>query len=120
MILGMSLSMLSLFGMVAVAGVVVNDSLVLVDFINKYVKNAELSVDTVIEAGKRRFRPILMTSLTTFFGLYPMILEKSLHAKFLVPMAVSLAFGVLFTTVVALVLVPCVYMLLEDIKKLKL
>jgi multidrug efflux pump subunit AcrB len=118
MLLGMNLSIMSVFGMVAVAGVVVNDSLVLVDFINKYVKTHEMSVQTVIEAGKRRFRPILMTSLTTFFGLIPMILEKSIHAKFLVPMAVSLAFGVLFTTVVALVLVPCVYMVIEDIRSI--
>jgi len=118
MMLGMNLSLMSIFGMVAVAGVVVNDSLVLVDFINKFVDKAHLSVETVIEAGKRRFRPILMTSLTTFFGLFPIILEKSLSARFLVPMAVSLAFGVLFTTIVALVLVPCVYMFIEDIKKL--
>lgn len=117
MIMGMDLSMLSIFGMVAVAGVVVNDSLVLVDFINKFVDKAHLSVETVVSAAKRRFRPILMTSLTTFFGLFPMILEKSLHARFLVPMAVSLAFGVLFTTFVALILVPCVYMVLEDLKK---
>jgi len=118
MIMGMNLSMMSMFGMVAVAGVVVNDSLVLVDFINKFVDKTSLTVDTVINAAKRRFRPILMTSLTTFFGLFPMILEKSLHARFLVPMAVSLAFGVLFATFVALILVPCVYMVLEDIKRL--
>jgi len=118
MIMGMSLSLMSVFGMVAVAGVVVNDSLVLVDFINKFVKEAHIGVDTVINAAKRRFRPILMTSLTTFFGLFPMILEQSTHAKFLIPMAVSLAFGVLFATFVALILVPCVYMVLEDIKKL--
>jgi len=117
LIMGMDLSMLSIFGMVAVAGVVVNDSLVLVDFINKFVDKAHMSVDVVVNAAKRRFRPILMTSLTTFFGLFPMILEKSLHAKFLVPMAVSLAFGVLFTTFVALILVPCLYMVIEDIKR---
>ena len=118
MIMGMSLSLMSIFGMVAVAGVVVNDSLVLVDFINKFVDKTHLSIETVVNAAKRRFRPIIMTSLTTFFGLFPMILEKSLHAKFLIPMAVSLAFGVLFTTFVALILVPCVYMVLEDIKRL--
>jgi len=117
MMLGMSLSIMSVFGMVAVAGVVVNDSLVLVDFINKYVKSGELNAESITEAGKRRFRPILMTSLTTFFGLTPMILEKSIHAQFLIPMAVSLAFGVMFTTFVALVLVPCIYMAVEDIKK---
>jgi len=118
MLMGFNLSLMSVFGMVAVAGVVVNDSLVLVDFINKFVDKTHLSVETVINAGKRRFRPILMTSLTTFFGLFPMILENSMHAKFLVPMAISLAFGVLFTTIVALVLVPCVYMVIEDIKNI--
>jgi len=119
MLLGLSLSMMSIFGMVAVAGVVVNDSLVLVDFINKFVDKEHLSVENVVNAGKRRFRPILMTSLTTFGGLLPMILEQSTQAKFLVPMAVSLAFGVLFTTLVALILVPCVYMVVEDIKRLR-
>jgi multidrug efflux pump subunit AcrB len=118
MLMGMGLSMLSIFGMVAVAGVVVNDSLVLVDFINKYTVREGVSINSVINAAKRRFRPIVMTSLTTFFGLFPMILEKSLHAKFLIPMAVSLAFGVAFTTFVALILVPCVYMLIEDLKRL--
>ncbi|MGD9807955.1 MAG: efflux RND transporter permease subunit [Deferribacterales bacterium] len=118
MLMGFDISMMSIFGMVAVAGVVVNDSLVLVDFINKFVDKTHMSTATVIEAAKRRFRPILMTSLTTFFGLFPMILEKSTHAKFLVPMAVSLAFGVLFTTFVALILVPCIYMVIEDIKKI--
>jgi multidrug efflux pump subunit AcrB len=118
MIMGMDLSMLSIFGMVAVAGVVVNDSLVLVDFINKFTDRTHLNTETVINAAKRRFRPILMTSLTTFFGLFPMILEQSLHARFLVPMAVSLAFGVLFTTLVALILVPCIYMFIEDLKKI--
>ena len=118
MIMGMNLSMLSIFGMVAVAGVVVNDSLVLVDFINRFADKTHLSMETVINAGKRRFRPILMTSLTTFFGLFPMILEKSHSARFLIPMAISLAFGVLFTTIVALVLVPCVYMFVEDVKSI--
>ncbi|ADD67563.1 acriflavin resistance protein [Denitrovibrio acetiphilus DSM 12809] len=118
MLMGFNISLMSIFGMVAVAGVVVNDSLVLVDFINKFVDKNHLSIEVIVNAAKRRFRPILMTSLTTFFGLFPMILEKSLHARFLVPMAVSLAFGVLFTTVVALVLVPCVYMVIEDIKKI--
>lgn len=118
MMMGFDISMMSIFGMVAVAGVVVNDSLVLVDFINKYVDKTHMSIETVIGAAKRRFRPILMTSLTTFFGLFPMILEKSTHAKFLVPMAVSLAFGVLFTTFVALILVPSIYMMIEDLKHL--
>lgn len=116
MLFRMDLSMMSVFGMIAVAGVVVNDSLVLVDFINKFVRAGQVDVATVIEAGKRRFRPILMTSLTTFFGLMPMMLETSTQAKFLVPMAVSLAFGVLFTTFVALILVPCIYMVIEDVK----
>ncbi len=119
MILGLPISMMSVFGMVAVAGVVVNDSIVMVSFINQSARDKRhISPEIVIGAGMRRFRPILMTSLTTFFGLAPMILEKSTHAQILIPMAVSLAFGVLFTTFIALCFVPVVYMMLEDFKKL--
>lgn len=119
MIVGIPISMMSIFGMVAVAGVVVNDSIVMVDFINRFAGNhGHVTMDALVQAGMRRFRPILMTSLTTFFGLAPIILEKSVHAQLLIPMAVSLAFGVLFTTVIALCFVPSVYMILEDFKKL--
>jgi multidrug efflux pump subunit AcrB len=119
MSVGIPISMMSIFGMVAVGGVVVNDSIVMVDFINRFSdSHGHVTRDTLIQAGMRRFRPILMTSLTTFFGLAPIILEKSVHAQLLIPMAVSLAFGVLFTTVIALCFVPSVYMILEDFKKL--
>ena len=113
--LGMPLTFISMMGILALAGVVVNDSLVLVDFINRYRKQEEDLEKAVVEAAIRRFRPIFLTSMTTFFGLLPMLLETSMQAKFLIPMAVSLAFGVLFATFVILFLVPSVYLALEDI-----
>lgn len=114
-LLGLDLTMLSLFGVVALAGVVVNDSLVLVDFINRRRDETHNLRVAVGEAGAARFRPILLTSLTTFAGLTPIILEPSLQAQFLIPMAVSLAFGVLFATFVTLVLVPAGYLIVEDL-----
>ena len=115
-IMGLGLSMLSLFGMVALTGVVVNDSLIMIDLINR--ERAEgISVDQAIrDSGARRFRPILLTTLTTFLGLSPMIFETSMQAQFLIPMAVSLGFGVLFATAITLILVPTEYRILEDIK----
>ena len=115
-IMGQNLTILSLIGIVALAGVVVNDSLVLVDFINRYRDEGNSLFDAVLEAGPRRFRPILLTSLTTFFGLFPLLMEKSLQAKFLIPMAISLAFGVLFATIITLIIVPTSYFILEDLK----
>ena len=117
LLLGMNMSMISMFGIVALSGVVVNSSLVLIDFINKTRTTEKMSSEAVIEAGVRRFRPIIMTALTTFFGLTPMILATEIQAKFLVPMAVSLGFGVLFSTAITLIVVPTMYMILEDIKK---
>lgn len=105
-ILGHNLSILSIFGIVALSGVVVNNSLLLIDRINRNREGGSEPREAVIEAGKRRFRPIMLTSLTTFFGLFPMILETSVQAQFLIPMAISLGFGVLFSTLVTLVLVP--------------
>jgi len=103
--------------MIAVAGVVVNDNLVLVDYINrKRAAGVEMSA-AIREAGAARFRPIILTSLTTFAGLTPLMLERSVQAQFLIPMAVSLAFGVMFATVVSLLLVPASYYILEDVKK---
>ena len=116
MIMGMNLSVMSLMGMLALAGVVVNDSLVLVDFVNKRRREGQQLLDAISIAGVARFRPILLTSLTTFFGLTPLIFEKSTQAQFLIPMAVSLGFGILFATVVTLLLVPISYMILEDFK----
>lgn len=114
-ITGYPLSMMSLMGVVALSGVVVNDSLILVDFVNKAVRSGTDRYTAVVNAGVRRFRAILLTSLTTFFGLIPMLLERTVQAQAMVPMAVSLAFGIVFATVITLLLVPCLYMILEDI-----
>jgi multidrug efflux pump subunit AcrB len=114
-----NLSILSIFGIVALTGIVVNDSLIMVDLINRRRKNFDKGgsmIDSVTSSATRRFRPIMLTTLTTFIGLVPMMLEKSLQARFLIPMAVSLAFGVLFATAITLLLVPSLYMILEDIK----
>ena len=116
--MGLSLSIISAMGMLALVGVVVNDSLVLVDYINKRVKEG-LSVQKALRiAGGARFRPILLTSLTTFAGLTPLIMEKSTQAQYLIPMAVSLGFGILFATMLTLVLIPTFYMIVEDFKDL--
>ena len=116
--LGMDLSFLSVFGIVALTGVVVNDCLVLVDYVNRSRGTDDPVAIAVRNAGEQRFRPILLTSLTTFAGLTPLLLERSLQAQFLIPMAVSLGFGVLFATGVSLVLVPCNYLILEDVRAL--
>lgn len=118
LIMGYTISILSVFGIVALAGVVVNDSLLLIDYINrKRTRGVEL-MEAVQMGGVRRFRPILLTSLTTFFGLAPMIMETSVQARFLIPMAISLAFGIMFATGITLVLIPSLYMILEDVKRL--
>jgi multidrug efflux pump subunit AcrB len=118
LLMGYNLSMLSIFGMVALSGVVVNDSLLLIDRINQNRKDGSELLVSVLEAAQRRFRPILLTSLTTFFGLAPMILETSVQAKFLIPMAISLGFGILFATLVTLLLIPALYLILEDLRRL--
>ncbi|MCF6354278.1 MAG: efflux RND transporter permease subunit [Candidatus Polarisedimenticolaceae bacterium] len=115
-LLGMNISLLSIMGMLALAGVVVNDSLVLVDWINRRRREGMAVAKAVRAAGVARFRPILLTSLTTFFGLAPLLLEKSTQAQFLVPMAVSLGFGILYATMLSLILVPAGYLVLEDMK----
>lgn len=124
-LLGYGLSMISMLGMVALSGVVVNDSLVLVDGINRFRRQGEAEdneppqpmplLAAIAMGSTRRFRPILLTSLTTFFGLMPMIFETSLQARFLIPMAISLGFGALFVTVIALLLVPSLYLIVEDL-----
>jgi multidrug efflux pump subunit AcrB len=118
MIMGMNLTIMSLMGMLALTGVVVNDSLVLVDYINKRRAEGMPLMEAVSTAGIARLRPVLLTSLTTFAGLTPLIFEKSTQAQFLIPMAVSLGFGILFATFVTLVLVPINYLVLEDIRRL--
>jgi len=114
-VMGMTPSYLSIFGMLALAGVAVNDTLVMVDYINRRRGEGESLRDAALEAGARRFRPIMLTSVTTFAGLTPLLLERSLQAQFLIPMAVSLAFGVLFATVITLYLVPCALLTAEDL-----
>lgn len=116
--LGYDLSFVSVMGIVAASGIVVNDSLVLVHAANAYRAEGATAFQAMILAGSRRFRPILLTSLTTFLGLAPMILETSLQARFIVPMAISLGFGVMFSTAVILVLVPALYLILEDVVRL--
>ncbi|MFT5906293.1 MAG: multidrug efflux pump subunit AcrB [Cryomorphaceae bacterium] len=116
--MGMDISIMSLCGLVALAGVVVNDSLVLVDYVNRQRALGRSAKEAVWTAGARRFRPIILTSLTTFAGLMPMLWETDMQARFLIPMAVSLGYGILFATAITLILVPSVYLILEDVKKI--
>lgn len=116
-IMGMDLSIMSILGMLALVGVVVNDSLVLVDYINKKRAEGMALYDAVSTAGAARFRPVMLTSLTTFIGLIPLLFEKSTQAQFLIPMAVSLGFGILFATFITLLLVPINYILLDKVRK---
>ena len=118
MITGFDLSMFSIIGLMALTGVVVNDSLVLLDYISNMRDEGNSAAESVRLGAARRFRAILLTTLTTFAGLTPLLLEKSLQARFMIPMAVSLAFGVVFATFITLVLVPALYMIVEDIKLL--
>jgi multidrug efflux pump subunit AcrB len=113
-LMGYSLSFISIMGIVAASGIVVNDSLVLVDAVNRFRQEGMSAREAVVAGGIRRFRPILLTSLTTFWGLAPMILETSMQARFLVPMAISLAFGVMFSTIIILLLVPATYVAFVD------
>ncbi len=115
-IMGMDLTLLSFMGMLALSGVVVNDSLVLVDYINQKRNEGVSLKEAVYTAGGRRFRPVLLTSLTTFAGLVPLLFETSTQAQFLIPMAVSLGFGILFATLITLFIVPINYLILEDFK----
>lgn len=117
-IMGFNLSIMSMCGIVALAGVVVNDSLVLVDYVNRHRKIEASLYKAVVNAGARRFRPILLTSLTTFVGLMPMLTETDMQAKFLIPMAVSLGFGILFATTITLLLLPSLYLVMEDVRNL--
>ncbi len=115
---GKAISMFSLFGLVALAGVVVNDSIILIDFINKARQAGASTYDAVISSGKERFRPIILTSLTTAAGLMPIMLEKSVQAQYIIPMAISLSFGIIFATVITLFLIPSLYILQEDFGQL--
>jgi multidrug efflux pump subunit AcrB len=117
MIQGMDLTILSGFGIVALSGVVVNDSLILVDYVNRNRRPGVPLHVVVRESGMARFRPILLTSLTTFGGLTPLLLEQSLQAKFMIPMAISLAYGIVFATFITLIMIPAEYLILEDLKR---
>ena len=119
-VLNEAISMFSLFGLVALAGVVVNDSIIMVDFINKARQEGMDIIQAVVNSGTQRFRAIILTSLTTAIGLMPIMTETSTQAQFVIPMAISIAFGIVFATVITLFLVPCLYVLQDDfILKLK-
>jgi multidrug efflux pump subunit AcrB len=112
--LGKTVSIISLLGFIALGGVVVNDSLIMVDFVNKKVRAGMSYAQASVEAGAERFRPIILTSLTTFFGLVPILSETSTQAQMIIPMAISLAFGILFATIITLILVPALYNIFAD------
>ena len=118
LLLGYSLSMISIMGIVALCGVVVNDTLVMVDYANQMRKEGHKPYEAIVLAATRRFRPIFLTTATTFGGLAPMIYETSIQAKFMIPMAISLGYGILFSTVISLIFVPAMYLMLEDVKSL--
>ncbi len=116
LIMGYSLSLIGFLGMLALCGVVVNDSLVLIDFANRQRRKGMSVHDAIVSAGVQRFRPILLTTLSTFGGLAPMIFETSRQARFLIPMAISLGYGLLFATLINLILVPALYKIVEDVR----
>ncbi len=113
---GLDLSMMSSFGLIAAAGVVINDSLVMTDFINQARHEGMSTREAVLEAGCARFRAITLTSITTFVGVLPIMFETSLQARFVIPMAVALGFAVLYATIITLLLVPCLYLILQDLR----
>lgn len=115
-IMGMNLSILSVFGLLALTGVVINDSLVLVDFVNQQRRAGVDVVEAALSAGVKRFRPVMLTSLTTFFGLFPIMFSSSTQAQFLIPMAVSLGYGILFATTITLIVIPVNILIAEDLK----
>lgn len=116
-LLGHDLSLISLMGVIALSGVVVNDALIMIDFANRH-RVDQSAFDAILQAGVRRFRPIFLTTVTTFFGLAPIIFEDSLQAQYIIPMAISLGFGIVFATGIILLLVPCLYLILEDLTAL--
>ena len=111
---GIDLTVYSVLGIVALTGVVVNDSLVLVDCVNHLKERSETLFNAVSDAASRRFRAIILTSLTTFLGLVPLMLEKDTQAQFLIPMAVSLAYGIIYATLITLFLLPTLYLIFDD------
>ena len=117
LVMNLNISMMSMFGMVALTGIVVNDSIVLIDAVNSRLRDGLPLREALAQAGARRFRAILLTTLTTSLGLMPIILERSLQAQFLIPMALSISAGVMFATVLTLVVTPCLLMILNDLRR---
>jgi multidrug efflux pump subunit AcrB len=118
LVLGYDLSIMSIFGMVALTGVVVNDAIVLIERINENIAEGMPFFEAILSGGARRFRAIFLTTISTMGGLTPLIMETDLQAKFLIPMALSIAAGVAFATVLTLVLVPSLLVLLNDARLL--
>ena len=115
LVMGLAFTMISIFGIVALSGIVVNDSLILIDFINRAHRNGMSVAEAVMESGRSRFRPVLLTSVTTIAGLFPLLLERSFQAQFLIPMAVSISFGLLAATLLTLLYVPALYLIVDDV-----
>jgi len=115
LVMGMEFTIVSIFGIVALSGIVVNDALILIDFINRAVRDGMDIDQAVVESGRARFRPVLLTSLTTIAGLFPLLLERSFQAQFLIPMAVSICFGLLAATLLTLLYVPALYLIVNDV-----
>jgi multidrug efflux pump subunit AcrB len=116
-VMGYPMTVLSFIGLVALAGIAVNDSLILVDFINRRIAEGVETKEAVVQGGLARLRAIMLTSITTILGLAPLLTEKSFQAKFLIPMGISIAFGLAFSTLLILVVVPCLYVILEDVRR---
>ncbi len=115
LVMGLEFTIISIFGIVALSGIVVNDSLILIDFINRAIRGGMEENQAVVESGRARFRPVLLTSLTTVAGLFPLLLERGFQAQFLIPMAVSISFGLIAATVLTLLYVPALYLIVRDI-----
>lgn len=118
LIMGLDLTLLSLFGLVVLSGIVVNDSLILIDFINRAIRGGKLIEEAVELSGKVRFRPVILTSVTTIAGLMPLMLERNFQPQFLIPMAVSITFGLLLATVLTLLLIPALYVIVKNLTSL--
>ncbi|MBW2468533.1 MAG: efflux RND transporter permease subunit [Deltaproteobacteria bacterium] len=116
LVMGKEFTIVSLFGIVALSGIVVNDALILIDFINRAVRSGVDVETAVVQSGKARFRPVLLTSITTIAGLLPILLERSFQAQFLIPMAISICFGLLAATVLTLLYVPALYLIVRDVR----
>jgi len=117
LIMGYNLSLMSMMGIVALSGIVINDSLILIDYANKQKVKGVPPLEAIRLASLRRFRPVILTTLTTFGGLAPMMLETSRQARFLIPMAISLGFGIVFATIITLALIPSLYLIVEELKR---